>query len=178
MYYLQPLQLTSTLLSLKPLEKTSWTTPSCCFSIIPGVVANIRKAHSRMLGSGDWLAWKRAASNSGQLSSSHGQLLRPSYMPCSPSYVPLSVYCLAISAMASPILFRTWLTCSVARHWSICCLIAILASLLRVKNRSLDSFVSKFFLDFEACFRKRTAANDRAYILVRSGSPITTYVPY
>lgn len=33
-----------------------------------------------------------------------------------PSYVPLSVYCLAISAMASPILFRTWLTCSVARH--------------------------------------------------------------
>jgi hypothetical protein len=39
---------------------------------------------------------------------------------------------------------------------------ATLASLLREKKRSLDSFVTGFFLDFEACFLKSTAANDLA----------------
>lgn len=32
---------------------------------------------------------------------------------------------------------------------------------------SLDSFVTGFFLDFDACFRNNTAANDRAYPVVR-----------
>ena len=95
-----------------------------------------------------------------------------------PSYIPLSVYCLAISATASPILFRTWLTCSVARLRSICCLIATLASLLREKKRSLDSFVSGFFLDFDACFLKRTAANERAWTVIRFMTSVLTCTPY
>jgi hypothetical protein len=41
------------------------TTSSCCFSIMPGVVENIRKAVSRCPASLDWLAWNSAPSSSG-----------------------------------------------------------------------------------------------------------------
>lgn len=63
--------LTSTASSLNPFWKASKTRLSCCFSMIPGVVANTRNAQSRFSGSGAWLSWKRALSSSGHGSSAH-----------------------------------------------------------------------------------------------------------
>jgi hypothetical protein len=50
--------------------------------------------------------------------------------------------------------------------------------LLREKNMSLDSFVTGFFLDFDACFRNSTAANDRAYPLVKHVASLECYFSY
>ncbi len=75
--------------------------------------------------------------------------------------VPLSTYSRAISAIASPILFLTGLTCSRARPSNNFDRIAPLTSVLRVRNVSLLSPVAGFFRDRADCLRNKTAANDR-----------------
>lgn len=74
--------------------------------------------------------------------------------------VPLSMYCLAISAMASPILFLTERVCSLARLSSNLERMAMRASALRVRKSSLDSPEVGLLRVLEDCLRKSTAAKD------------------
>jgi hypothetical protein len=75
--------------------------------------------------------------------------------------VPSSEYCRAISATASPILFRT---CGILSFWRQSRSferIAIFCCCCRVKNSSRGSLLPGSFLVFVAMRRKSTAAKDR-----------------
>lgn len=74
---------------------------------------------------------------------------------------PLSVYCLAISAIASPTLLRTSARFSLLRHDTSFSRITILCSGERVEKSSLFSFVRGSLEDFVAILRNRTAEKER-----------------
>jgi hypothetical protein len=106
--------------SAKPPLKADIMVSSCCFSIMSGVVVNIRQAVSRCVESVDWLALNSDTSSSGHATSS-------------------SVCCRASSATASPTLLLTDVSCSVARHSSNFARMAFRSASGRVKKRSCVS---------------------------------------
>lgn len=146
------------------------TASSWGFSMTLGVVEKMRKEASRRPASGDWLAWNRIPSNSGHWSPkkekkrhSSVHTYQPRPMSSSGLRVPFSVYCLAISATASPIFLRTSFADSVVRQVTSFCRITSLCSRARVEKSSFASFVTGSFRVLVAILRNKTAENERVY---------------
>lgn len=75
--------------------------------------------------------------------------------------IPLSVYCLAISATASPTFLRTSVTVSLVKQVTSFWRIINRCSLVRVEKSSLASFVPGSFLVLVAILRNKTAEKVR-----------------
>ena len=142
------------------------TVSSCCFSIMPGVVENILYAISRCPTVFDMLSVKRTPRISGHCASIRCQF--PGRQPKRggkgvKDELP-SEYSLAISATASPILFRTELVPSPPSASSNLDLMTYPCSWGRERKVSTVSPLS-ILRAFDAIRRKMTAAKDRVWII-------------
>jgi len=150
-------------LSANPPLKAVMTTSSCCFSMICGVVENIRNAFSRCAGSCDWLAWNKAPSSSGHATPVQVLDLDAVHMYVNGGVcLPSSVCWRASSATASPTFVRTDVSVSLARHWRSFARMASRSAGLSVRNRSAV-WPEAALRGFDDCRLKMTAAKVRVY---------------